>query len=115
MCGPTSWSTTSATGGAIPVHVRMAMAANAARSSYYETLDIDSKARYDNTLQLISGIDPYTIHPRSWSDQPSVLPPISYPDIVNFLVYSPSPLYIGRPAKLQRANSLQPVYIRMGP
>ena len=64
---------------------------NAARSVYYNSLDGNSKARYDEILSFIAGIDPYTINPRSWSADATLLPSLTYPDIVNFLVHSPSP------------------------
>ncbi|XP_038045001.1 uncharacterized protein LOC119725695 isoform X2 [Patiria miniata] len=63
----------------------------AARSTYYQALDGPAKVRYNKILQCIDDIDPYTISLRSWKEDPHSLPQISYPDIVNFLVYTPSP------------------------
>ena len=41
---------------------------------------------------MIGGADPYELAPSSWiNDDPESLPSVCYPDIVNYLVFSPSP------------------------
>ena len=61
------------------------------RSYYFSGLNEPSKARYDAKLKSIGGLDPYTISKNGWNDDPSNLPSVTYPDIVNYLVFSPSP------------------------
>jgi hypothetical protein len=60
---------------------------------YREGLRKQERTRYDGKLQLIGGEDPYEMTASVWS-QPydgKLLPKITYPDIVNYLVFSPSP------------------------
>ena len=45
--------------------------------------------RYVNKLSLIEGNDPYGLI--GWSDCEENLPSVSYPDIVNYLVFTSSP------------------------
>jgi len=59
---------------------------------YREGLDKQERTRYDGKLQLIGGEDPYEMTTSmSQPDDVKVLPKIAYPDIVNYLVFSPSP------------------------
>ena len=52
----------------------------------------DRKAWYFKKLRFIGGADPYELAPSSWiRDDPVILPSCAYPDIVNYLVFSPSP------------------------
>ena len=62
-----------------------------ARSSYFDTLDADSKKRYVVKIGIIGGQDPYKLESSDVSADPKTLPSVNYPDIVNYLVYSPSP------------------------
>lgn len=57
-----------------------------AAKSYSEGLGKQKQAQYFDKLKLIGGKDPYELAPLSWTDDTTVLPNISYPDIV-----SPSP------------------------
>ena len=60
--------------------------------AYREGLGPGEKARYLRKLDLIGGADPYELAPSSWiNDDPESLPSVCYPDIVNYLVFSPSP------------------------
>ena len=65
----------------------------AATHGYFETLDSSAKARYLDKIAVLSKLDPYQISRSEFSDDASMLPSISYPDIVNYLdlVYRPSP------------------------
>ena len=56
---------------------------------YRESLGDKEKARYMEKLSLIDGNDPYEM--KTFSADQKLLPSISYPDIVNYLVFSPSP------------------------
>ena len=52
---------------------------------YVDTLDSLTRERYTEKLKLC-GRDPYTIPASEWGTDISVLPDISYPDIVNYLM-----------------------------
>lgn len=57
-----------------------------------EGLGLQEKARYFEKLQFIGGKESYELAPTSWThDDPAILPSITYPDIVNYLVFSLSP------------------------
>ena len=47
------------------------------------------RARYEDKLKIIGGSDPYEL--KSFSTDVKCLPTVSYPDIVNYLVFTPSP------------------------
>ena len=56
---------------------------------YRESLGDKEKAKYMEKLSLIDGNDPYEM--KTFSADQKLLPSISYPDIVNYLVFSPGP------------------------
>ena len=53
-------------------------------TGYTDTLKQEEIQRYVNKLSLIEGNDPYELI--GWSDCEEILPSVSYPDIVNYLV-----------------------------
>ena len=57
---------------------------------YIDSLDSVSRSRYVEKLNLIDGTDPYKVPPKEWISNPECLPGISYPDIVNYLVFQVS-------------------------
>ena len=58
---------------------------------YIDTLDSVSRSRYVDKLKLIDGTDPYKVlSSKEWTCDPECLPAISYPDIVNYLVFQVS-------------------------
>ena len=59
--------------------------------SNYSTLDPPSPKRYDEKTELIENKDPYTSSENEFSVDFDNFPSISYPDIVNYLVFRPSP------------------------
>ena len=60
--------------------------------AYREGLGPQERARYLEKLRFIGGADPYKLAPSFWiNEDPESLPSIAYPDIVNYLVFSPSP------------------------
>lgn len=60
--------------------------------AYREGLGPQEKARYSEKLKFIGDADPYELAPSTWiHDDPAILPSVTYPDIVNYLVFSPSP------------------------
>ena len=69
----------------------MAASTKAARVAYLDTLDAASKQRYLDKIAIIGGQNPYLLKNDIFSSDPNSLPSISYPDIVNYLVYYPSP------------------------
>ena len=58
---------------------------------YRDTLEPVVKARYLEKLRLVGGTDPYELSNKSFSEDKKLLPSITYPDIVNYLLFSPSP------------------------
>ena len=59
--------------------------------AYREGLGPQERARYLEKSQLIGGADPYELAPSSWiNDDPESLPTIAYPDIINYLIFSPN-------------------------
>ena len=58
---------------------------------YREGLDKQEQIRYEGKLKIIGGDDPYEMPASTWSDDVKMLPKVTYPDIVNYLVFSPSP------------------------
>lgn len=61
------------------------------QQQYLDSLTGSSKGRYLEKISLIGGIDPYTIKKSDLTSDVLLLPSISYPDIVNYLVHAPSP------------------------
>lgn len=58
---------------------------------YQDGLDPQEKTRYEGKLKLLGGEDPYEMTASMLSEDVKLLPKITYPDIVNYLVFSPSP------------------------
>ena len=56
---------------------------------YIDGLDCTEKERYEAKLSAIKGQDPYEIV--LWSTEKSLLPSTTYMDIVNYLIFTPSP------------------------
>ena len=57
--------------------------------NYVDSLEAKEKERYLSKIEQIGGIDPYQVNDLS-SDW-NCLPAITYPDIVNYLLFTPSP------------------------
>ncbi|KAK6176048.1 hypothetical protein SNE40_014409 [Patella caerulea] len=60
-------------------------------NKYRDGLNSQERTRYESKLKLIGGEDPYEMVPSVWSEDVCLLPTVTYPDIVNYLVFSPSP------------------------
>ena len=58
--------------------------------TYLDSLDSVTNARYLAKLSIIDKIDPYTVQKGKWSQKTEEFPNILYPDIVNYLLYTPS-------------------------
>ncbi|XP_046553591.1 uncharacterized protein LOC124263024 [Haliotis rubra] len=61
--------------------------------NYANLLDKASRIRYIEKTIVIDNEDPYRIPRSDWSDDHKYLPATNYVDIVNYLVFSPSPFY----------------------
>ncbi len=59
-----------------------------AAKQYREGLETDEKERYARKIELIGGQDPYEV--TDLSSDWSFLPKVAYPDIVNYLLFTPS-------------------------
>ncbi|XP_049459045.1 uncharacterized protein LOC125905196 [Epinephelus fuscoguttatus] len=57
------------------------------RGPYRDKLKLNARQRYIEKLQMLNNVDPYDITAKDWSQDPAVLPPLTYPDIVNYLVF----------------------------
>lgn len=58
--------------------------------AYKDGLTNEEKQRYEGKLSIVGGLDPYE-DKLSWSQDVNVLPTVTYPDIVHYLLFSPSP------------------------
>ena len=60
-------------------------------SDYMEKLDPPTRKRYTEKIKVTGGVDPYCIEGDDATSTEATLPDIFYPDVVNYLVFSPSP------------------------
>ncbi|KAL3831391.1 hypothetical protein ACJMK2_023143 [Sinanodonta woodiana] len=60
------------------------------QQTYRDTLDITSKQRYDDKIGLIEKQDPYTLEKHRWTQDVDKWASVTYPDIVNYLLFSTS-------------------------
>ena len=60
------------------------------KQQYVDTLDGLSRQRYLDKLRVIDGVDPYTLPSGSWTKDEASFPAVSYPDIVNYLIFGKS-------------------------
>ena len=60
-------------------------------SDYMEKLDPPTRKRYKEKLKVIGGVDPYCIEGDDANSTEATIPDITYFDVVNYLVFSPSP------------------------
>ena len=69
----------------------MASKASLSKSLYFNSLDQVNSRRYREKLSLIDGLDPYAVAKDSVFFDVDAFPGVTYPDIVNYLVFNPSP------------------------
>ena len=62
------------------------------QSEYLKKLEGDAQKRYIEKIKLIDNEDPYSIKKSEMSSDKSLFPSITYPDIVNYLLFAPSPV-----------------------
>ena len=63
-----------------------------AAAKYLLTLDASALKRYREKTEVINGVDPYTISKSELCFDGNLFPSITYPDIANYFLFSPSPL-----------------------
>lgn len=56
------------------------------KSKYVDQLDADRRNRYFEKLRLLNGFDPFESREKDWSTDVNILPPLSYCDMVIYLV-----------------------------
>ena len=59
---------------------------------FFEKGAADVRKRYIEKISKIDFIDPYLLKPTDLNYDSDVLPLDSYPDIVNYLLFAPSPM-----------------------
>jgi hypothetical protein len=72
------------------------------RSAYYKTLCNDVKKRYDDKLNSIGDIDPFTFTPSDLDFNLMLVPDISTMDLVNYLILTHSH-YTGQQLKARKS------------
>ena len=60
-------------------------------NSYFKSLDPPSRKRYMKKISGIGGIDPYVIKSEKFDCNVKNFPAVTYPDIVNYLIFGSSP------------------------
>ena len=60
-------------------------------TDYFNKLDPPTQKRYKEKLEIIGNIDPYSAPDSHFSVKIGDFPSMCYPDIVNYLEFSPSP------------------------
>ena len=60
-----------------------------AKQQYVDTLDLLSRQRYLDKLRIVD-VDPYALPNSAWSKSEASFPAVSYPDIVNYLIFTKS-------------------------
>ena len=61
-------------------------------STYFSKLDVKAKERYKEKITLIENVDPYTLQKEAFTENTDCFPKVTYPDIVNYFQFAPSPL-----------------------
>ena len=62
------------------------------KSSYQLCLSKDSRKRYEEKIAKINNVDPYLLKKSDLCAAQEFYPSVSYPDIVNYLLFAPSPI-----------------------
>ena len=60
-------------------------------NSYFESLDPRPRKRYIEKISVVGGIDPYAIKSEKFDCNVENFPAVTYPDIVNYIIFSSSP------------------------
>ena len=62
------------------------------RRSYFKDLDKEHAKRYLEKISVIESTDPYCLKRVDMSKDVLLFPLVTYPDIVNYMLFAPSPL-----------------------
>ena len=63
-----------------------------AESEYLKNLDAKTAERYREKIAVIDHLDPYTLKRKDLMESIELYPPMTYPDLVNYFLFAPSPL-----------------------
>ena len=62
------------------------------KSEYFNTLSTTSKKRYETKVTTTRlQVDPYAIADNLWTHEPETIPPLSWSDVMLYMVSTPSP------------------------
>ena len=61
-------------------------------STYFSKLDLKVKERYKEKIKLIENVEQNTLQKEAFTENIDCFPKITYPDIVNYFLFVPSPL-----------------------
>ena len=64
----------------------------ATKSLYFNKLDVKTKERYNEKISFIENVDPYLVKKEDFSNDVESFPSVTYPHIVNYFLFAPSPL-----------------------
>jgi hypothetical protein len=59
----------------------------------YDLLDKVAKGRYMEKIACVRKQDPYQIEQAKWRSDSKLFPAVTYVDLVNYLIFNPSPFY----------------------
>ena len=61
-------------------------------SEYLKSLDNKMAQRYKEKIGIIKNLDPYTLKRKELNENIELYPAVTYPDMVNYFLFAPSPL-----------------------
>ena len=61
-------------------------------SKYLQDLDAEHASRYRQKISVVENIDPYILKKQDLTSDIKYFPSITYPDIVNYMLFAPSPV-----------------------
>ena len=61
-------------------------------SEYLKSLDNKTAQRYKEKIGIINNLDPYTLKRKELNENIELYPAVTYPDMVNYFLFAPSPL-----------------------
>jgi len=68
--------------------------------TYYDLLDKAAKGLYMENIASVGKQDPYQMEQAKWRSDPKLFPGLTYVDLVNYLIFNPSPFYTLKNLKL---------------
>ena len=58
--------------------------------SYIDHLDAETRKCYIEKLNVVGGVDPYTVDKHDWRDDVDLFPAVTYVDLLIYLMHNPS-------------------------